>query len=114
MCSLSAQLPEPPFFKRSPECRNDSSVTAFLLNRDLFYVPFSFIAYSSDVLLCQFLFVVQSNSSVIREWTLYLIVLIEKIAVEIDINNPNQRVFWSDLKITTKMFNLHHWQLQGD
>lgn len=44
------------FQKRSPECKNDSSVTVFLFNRDLFYVPFSFIAYSWGVFLCQFFF----------------------------------------------------------
>lgn len=108
MCSLSAQLPRSPFFKRSPECRNDSSVTSFLSNRDLLYVPFSFAAYSSDVLLCQFFYLLCNLILQSLEQTLHLIVLIEKVTVETGIKNPNQRVSCSDfsLYIITKIFVL--------
>lgn len=113
------------FQKRSPECKNDSSVTVFLFNRDLFYVPFSFIAYSWGVFLCQFFFFfsAQSNFSVIREWTLHLIVLLDKVTVETGINYPSQRVFWSDLSLCATIEVLllsflpsewHHWQLQPE
>lgn len=65
-----------------------------------------------------FLFTAQSNSSVIWGLTLHLIVLIDKVTVEIGINNTNQRVFWSDLSlyVTAKIFLLSYityWQLQG-
>lgn len=48
-----------------------------------------------------FEFSTQTNSSVIREWTLHLIVLLDKVTVETGINYPKQRVFWSDFSLYT-------------
>ena len=75
------------------------------------------------ICFANFLFSAQYNSSVIREWTLHLIVLLYYVMVDSDINYPNQRVFWSDFSLytTTKIFlfsflpsEWHHWQLQTE